>query len=121
MRRTRRLLRGIVATTLGLTLTTTAAPLPARASAADYQGYVTVILNIYEMGKDGLSPLELTQLIEQMIALVNGTKSDVLMRLDEQLVNEIRSQTASSLSKVEMLRVPWLAGPAVNGMHDAAI
>jgi hypothetical protein len=121
MRTARRLLRGILATTVGLTLAVPATAAPARASVADYQGYVTIIVTAFGMGDDGvLTPQELNALVGQVIGVIQGTKSDVITRLDDELTNEILGITEASLNKVELLRVPWLAGPAINGIGDAA-
>ncbi|MCA2217430.1 hypothetical protein [Jidongwangia harbinensis] len=121
MRTARRLLRGILVTTLGLTLAGTATAVPARAAGADYYGYVRVIVTAFDAGEDGIYTVaELNALVEQVIAVVNGSETDLLGRLNDELVNDIQASSESALAKVEMLRVPWLAGPAINGMHDAA-
>lgn len=122
MRPPRRLLRGITAAVLGLTLGTSATVQPARANpdGANYMQYLTLIHRVFEMGQDGLTPAEVNALIQELIGVVEGTKVDLLTRLNTQLTNEIRGSTEAAVNKVEMLKVPWLAGPAINSMHDAA-
>ena len=116
------LLRGILAATVGLSLAVPVTAAPAQAaSPADYQRYVTVFINAMQAGEDRrLTAQEINALVAEIIDIVMGTKSDVVARLDAEINHEIQAVTEASLTKVQMLRVPWLADEAINGMHDAA-
>ncbi|MGW0506206.1 hypothetical protein [Micromonospora sp. NPDC003241] len=129
MRRTRTLLHGVVAVSLGLGTALPAAPAaagppPARAQVAadtNYGAIIDILLAAAEMGQDGVyTPLEISRLIQQMIGAVNGAKVDLLTRLNSEVTNDIRARTEAAVTKVELLRVPWAAGPAINSTHDAA-
>ncbi|WP_433532513.1 hypothetical protein ACQPYA_11040 [Micromonospora sp. CA-263727] len=144
MRTAKPLLGGITAMVLGLGL---ALPAPPAASASvstsasgsapgptpgpaagaqvadgvDYGKIIDILLAAAEMGRDGVyTPQEISQLIQQVIGAINGTKVDLLTRLDTQLTHEIQAKTEAAVTKVELLRVPWAAGPALNSTHDAA-
>jgi len=118
----RRLLRGAVAAlaALSLALFGTAMPVKAQDSNANYWTYINLLMSAFDKGRDGLSPAEAAALIQEIVGAVNGSKVDLLARLDSQITNELHGKAEAALTKVEMLRVPWLAGPAVNSMHDAA-
>ncbi|MFI7081752.1 hypothetical protein ACIBO1_31125 [Micromonospora sp. NPDC049903] len=129
MRRTRALLHGVVAVSLGLGTAIPAAPAaagppPTRAQVADntdYGAIIDILLAAAEMGQDGVyTPLEISRLIQQLIGAVNGAKVDLLTRLNSEVTNDIRARTEAAVTKVELLRVPWAAGPAINSTHDAA-
>lgn len=122
MRTVKRLLRGIAATVLGLSLAMSATAVPARAAAdgPNYQAYLEFLSRALEMGHDGLTPAEANQLIHEIIGVLQGTKVDLLTRLNTELANEIHGSTEAAVNKAEMLKVMWLAGPAINSMHDAA-
>ncbi|MDG4798583.1 hypothetical protein [Micromonospora sp. WMMD1082] len=145
MRTGKLLLRGVIAVALGVGL---ALPAPPAASAAasgaasaaasgaeagaasaraqvaegvDYGKLIDILLAAAEMGRDGVyTPQEINQLIQQVIGAVNGTRVDLLARLNSQLTHEIQAKTEAAVTKVELLQVPWAAGPALNSTHDAA-
>ncbi|BCJ49660.1 hypothetical protein Asp14428_11350 [Actinoplanes sp. NBRC 14428] len=123
MRKAGLLRRGLTAAAAGLALTgaaVAAAPAPARADAT-YETFIQFFISAYDKGSDGsYSVAEINELIQQVIGAVNGAKSDVLDRLDDQLTSELRGKAEAAVTKVELLRVPWLAGPAINSTHDAA-
>ncbi|MEO3926096.1 hypothetical protein ABGB07_19830 [Micromonosporaceae bacterium B7E4] len=123
VRAARLLLRGIAAVALALAVTLSATPTPAKASDSNgsYWVFVDILISAYEKGSDGrYTPAEINELIQQVIGAVNGAKTDVLARLDSETTNELRAKAEAALTKAELLRVPWLAGPAINSMHDAA-
>ncbi|ROT32798.1 hypothetical protein EF879_06285 [Micromonospora sp. HM5-17] len=123
MRAARPLLRGIAAAALALAVALTGTPTPAKARASNisYWVFIDVLVSAFEKGRDGrYTPGEINELVQQVISAINGTKNDVLERLDSQITNELRGKAEAALTKAEMLRVPWLAGPAINSMHDAA-
>jgi hypothetical protein len=115
--------RGITAALIGLALTGSAVavrPAPARADAG-YDGFVQFFISAYDKGRDGkYSVAEVNELVQQAIIAVNGAKSDVLIRLDRQLTSELRGKAEAAVTKVELLKVPWLAGPAIDSTHNAA-
>ncbi|MEQ4303956.1 hypothetical protein ABNF97_21665 [Plantactinospora sp. B6F1] len=123
VRAARQLLRGVAAVALALAMTLAGTPTPAKASDSNgsYWVFVDILISAYEKGSDGrYTPAEINELIQEVIGAVNGAKADVLARLDSETTNELRGKAEAALTKAELLRVPWLAGPAINSMHDAA-
>ncbi|GAA4162742.1 hypothetical protein GCM10022251_44330 [Phytohabitans flavus] len=117
----RRTLRGLAAAALSLSLLLFGTATPVKAADnANYWPYISLLMSAFDKGRDGLTPTEAAALIQEIVGAVDGSKVDLLDRLDSQVTNELKGKAEAALTKVELLRVPWLAGAAINSMHDAA-
>jgi hypothetical protein len=124
MRRFGLLLRGLTGAALGLALVLPAAAAPARADDGDqydYSQFVDILIDAFEKGTDGgYSPAEIADMVSKIVNAVNGVKADVLAGLDSKVSAAIYSQMQAAITKVPNLNVPWLRGPAIDSIHNAA-
>ncbi|WP_308718544.1 hypothetical protein [Phytohabitans maris] len=107
-----KLLRAVVAAILGCAVTVSATAAPARAEeppadvwAQYWDAAVDLLGSLLDKFSDGvLTPAEIYELVNQVIGAVNGVKADLLARLDNGLVNELRSKAEAAATSVHYLR-----------------
>ncbi len=94
---------------------------PARANWDSYVDIsIDLLVSFLDKGSDGLDPVELIQVTQELKNAITGVKVDLLAHVDALAVAEIKADARYTLNYVGFLDVPQLRGGYVNRVAAAA-
>jgi hypothetical protein len=124
MKHAKALTRALVAVGVALAMAFSAGASPAHAEEPepDYWEFFDLLVDGYEKGRDGrYDPAEIADMLQKVIAAVNGVRDDVLTTLNGRVDAQIRAQVEAGVTKVPALRIGGaIKAAAVNDIHNAA-